>query len=318
MCKRRCIENFLLLFGMCVTVSCAGGENQETSMTDSSGTPPIVEVLAADYAFQAPDTIQSGWTTLRLINERGMEIHELGLARLPNDKHLEDYMNEIMPAWETILEQLQNGEIETSEISSSAYELLPEWNSEIAYIKSRGMISPGHSTENIMYLEPGTYMIECWVKDTDGRIHISNGMIRELTVLDEENNASAPESDYSISLTEQGIQTEEEIRAASFTVAVDFELNEDDQLFYDDVHLIRTNEETDFVSINEWMGWYQVGGLRAPAPAEFLGGADVYGSLPEGGKAYFSVNIEPGDYAWVVHSPTGDPIFERFTVNSED
>lgn len=276
--------------------------------------PPVIEVIAADYAFQAPDSIQSGWTTLRLINDKGMEIHELGLARLPEEKHLSDYMNDIMPAWETILQELQRGEIEPSDIGSSAYEMLPNWNSEINYIKSRGMISPGHTTENTLYLEPGTYMIECWIKDADGNIHISNGMIRELTVLDAKNGAPTPTSDYSISLTEGGIQTKKEIGEGSHIIAVNFELNDDDQLFYDDIHLIRANNETDFTSINEWMGWYQVGGLRAPAPAEFLGGADVYGSLPYGGKAYFSIDIEPGEYAWVVHAPGGDPVYERFVI----
>lgn len=295
-------------------LGCSNTGDQNEAQNMAQATPPVIEVLASDYAFQAPDTIQSGWTTLRLINERGMEIHELGLAKLPDGKHLNDYMNDIMPAWETILQQLQNEEIEASEIGSSAYELLPDWNSDIAYVKSRGMVSPGYTTENSMYLEPGTYMIECWVKDTNGRIHISKGMIREITVLEEQNGSSAPTSDYSISLTEQGIQTTEEIGDGKQVISVDFELNEEGQLYYDDVHLIRTEEETDFASINEWMGWYQVGGLRAPAPSEFLGGADVYGSLPYGGEAYFTVDIEPGEYAWIVHSPTEEPVFERFTI----
>ncbi|MDZ7719000.1 MAG: hypothetical protein U5K72_09315 [Balneolaceae bacterium] len=310
------ITNFFLCIVIIAMYACSENKNQDQASTNNQSqiTPPTLEVMAADYAFQAPDTIQSGWTTLRLINNRGMEIHELGLAKLPDGKHLGDYMNEIMPAWETIIERLQDGEINASEIGSAAYEMLPEWNSDIDYVKSRGMISPGYTTENIMYLEPGTYMIECWVKDADGRIHISNGMIRELTVLDEANKATAPQAGYSISLTENGIETEESITEGRHVVGVDFALNEKDQLFYDDVHLIRTDNETDFTTINEWLGWYQVGGLRAPAPAEFLGGADVYGSLPYGEKAYFTVNIEPGEYAWVVHSPMGEPIFERFTI----
>lgn len=310
----RSFTAYYVLSLLILIAGCGNSGNQNESQGETESMPPVVEVMAADYAFQAPDSIQSGWTTLRLINEKGMEIHELGLAKLPDGKHLEDYMNDIMPGWETILEQLQSGDIEASEIGSTASELLPDWNSDIDYIKSRGMISPGHSTENIMYLEPGTYMIECWIKDVNGRIHISNGMIRELTVLDETNGSSVPKSDYSISLTEQGIQTYEVISAGKQIISVDFELNASDQLFYDDVHLVRTNDETDFTSVNDWMGWYQVGGLRAPAPAEFLGGADVYGSLPYGGEAYFTVDIEPGEYAWVVHAPAADPVFERFTI----
>lgn len=303
----------LILPFLLILTSCSNDEDQSGTQMEANALP-VVEVIATDYAFQAPDTISSGWTTLRFTNGQNMEIHELGLARLPNGKNLGDYLSEIMPPWESALNQLQSGEIEASEIGAVAYEMLPDWNSDIEYIKSRGLISAGHQSENIMKLEPGTYMIECWVKNADGEIHIIRGMIRALTVIDTGNTATAPEADYQISLTEQGINTSAPIGEGFQTISVDFELNDNDQLFYDDVHLIRADDQTDFTSINEWLGWYQVGGLRAPAPAEFLGGTDVYGSLPEGRKAYFSVNIESGDYAWVVHSPMGEPVFERFTV----
>lgn len=36
--------------------------------------PPVVEVTAVDYAFAAPDTVRSGWTTFRMRNE-GEEHH---------------------------------------------------------------------------------------------------------------------------------------------------------------------------------------------------------------------------------------------------
>ena len=97
-----------------------------------------------------------------------------------------------------------------------------------------------------------------------------------------------------------------------------FELNENDQLIYDDVHLIRVNDTTDLAEVADWMPWYIAGGLRAPAPAEFLGGADVYGSLPEGGKAYFSIDVQPGRYAWIVVAPSEEQIWHEFTVPSEE
>lgn len=296
--------------------ACGGSNDQSQTSDDDQSMPPVVEVIAADYAFQAPDTISSGWTTLRLVNEQGMEIHELGLAKLPDGKNMGDYLNEIMPPWDSALLQVQNGEIESTEMGSVAYDMLPQWNSEIQYVKSRGLISAGYQTENIMYLDPGTYLIECWVKNAEGEIHISRGMIRPLTVVDTGNDASAPDADYEMSLTAEGIETSEELTAGRKIFSVDFELDENDQLIYDDVHLIKVNDDTDLAQVANWLPWYQAGGLRAPAPAEFLGGADVYGSLPHGEKAYFSIDVQPGRYAWIVAAPVEEQVWQEFTVDS--
>lgn len=306
------------VIGIAILLQACGGTNEQGEASTDNGTElPVVEVIASDYSFQAPDTISSGWTTLRFINGQDMEIHELGLAKLPDGKNLGDYLSEIMPPWESALEQLQNGEIEASEIGSVAYEMLPKWNSEIEYVKSRGLISAGKQAENIMNLEPGTYMIECWVKNAEGEIHISRGMIRPLTVVDTGNNASAPMADYEITVGPDGVETSGELTTGKHMFSLGFDMDENDQLVYDDVHLIEVNDDTDLAQVADWLPWYIDGGLRAPAPAEFLGGADAYGSVPEGGKAYFSIDVQPGRYAWIVVAPSEEKIWHEFTVSSE-
>ncbi len=305
---------FLVIGIIILFQACSAGDEQNQTSPENQTEIPVVEVVASDYAFQAPDTISSGWTTLRFINGQNMEIHELGLAKLPDGKNMGDYLGEIMPPWESALQQLQNGEIEASEIGSVAYKTLPEWNSDIQYVKSRGLISAGKQAENTMSLEPGTYMIECWVKNADGEIHISRGMIRPLIVLDTGNNASAPEADYEITVGPDGVETSGELTAGKHMFSLGFDLDENDQLVYDDVHLIEVTDDTDLAQIADWMPWYKAGGLRAPAPAVFLGGADAYGSVPEGGNAYFSIDVQPGRYAWIVVAPSEEQIWHEFTI----
>jgi hypothetical protein len=50
----------------------------------------VVEITAVDYAFQSPDSIPSGWVTLRMAN-RGEEHHHFHLYRLPDDRTYGDY-----------------------------------------------------------------------------------------------------------------------------------------------------------------------------------------------------------------------------------
>ncbi len=39
--------------------ACGGSNDQSQTSDDDQTMPPVVEVIAADYAFQAPDTISS-------------------------------------------------------------------------------------------------------------------------------------------------------------------------------------------------------------------------------------------------------------------
>ena len=61
------------------------------------------------------------------------------------------------------------------------------------------------------------------------------------------------------------------------------------------------------------MDWTQPTGLETPAPAEFLGGTH---EMPAGGRAYFTVRLEPGRYAWIaeVPSPVEKGMLKTFTV----
>jgi len=64
------------------------------------------------------------------------------------------------------------------------------------------------------------------------------------------------------------------------------------------------------------MDWRQKGSLvnRAPVGALFLGGTM---EMTEGGVAYFHVDLEPGDYAWIaeIPNPAVHGMLKTFTVS---
>jgi hypothetical protein len=75
--------------------------------------------------------------------------------------------------------------------------------------------------------------------------------------------------------------------------------------------LVRLEEETDVSEVVRWMDWMEVDGLRAPAPASFLGGAQ---EMPVGSTAYFNATVGPGRYAWVVEAPAESGKWMEFTI----
>ncbi|MGB5304203.1 MAG: hypothetical protein WBP17_13740, partial [Gemmatimonadota bacterium] len=78
-----------------------------------------------------------------------------------------------------------------------------------------------------------------------------------------------------------------------------------------DVHVVRLDEGTDLDEVIAWMDWMNVDGLRAPSPATFLGGVH---EMPAGYTAFFTVDLEPGRYAWIAESGAARGMVEEFTV----
>jgi len=94
--------------------------------------------------------------------------------------------------------------------------------------------------------------------------------------------------------------------------ALDFNLNSEGRSFHNNLHLIRMEEDTDLDTVNYWLDWYRLGGLRSPAPADFLGGVE---EVRDGATAYFALDIlEPGNYAWIVFVSRGQGLYKTFTV----
>ena len=76
-----------------------------------------------------------------------------------------------------------------------------------------------------------------------------------------------------------------------------------------DVHLIRVDDADSVAETNAWMDWRTKDGLEDPAPAAFLGGIN---DLPAGTHGYFTVQLEPGDYAFIAEMP--DPQASGFVL----
>ena len=278
--------------------------------------PNVVEVTARGLTLEAPDSISSGWTTFQLKNESDMT-HFAILERMPEGRGLVDQQEIVAPVFQEGMNLLNEGK---GEAAMEAFGKLPPWFGDILFMGGPGLIAPGRTAEAAVYLEPGMYVLECYVK-TNGIFHSYNpspdeyGMVHEITVTEDSSGAAAPTSTLDLTISsERGIEIEGDVGPGEHTIAVHFE----DQVVHEhflghDVHLVRLQDDTDIEGLAAWMDWSQPTGLETPAPAEFLGGTH---DMPAGETAYFTVDLEPGNYAWIaeVPDPAGKGMLVRFTV----
>ena len=269
----------------------------------------VVQVTAADFTFVAPSEIPSGWITFLMRNE-GHEHHFFLLSLLPDGKTFADYQEEITLPFDTVWHALKSGAVDKAEAGQMLGGLLPEWFASVLPMGGAGLVAPGRSVRTTVNLEPGTYVMECYVKTADGTFHTSLGMLRPITVSDTPSGGSAPSADIEITLSNFQIAVEGEVTPGEHTVAVHFEEHPDVGLG-NDVHVVRLDDGVSVDEVVPWMDWMNVDGLRAPAPAVFVGGTQ---EMPVGYTAYFTMELEPGRYAWISEASAADGMVKEFIV----
>jgi len=274
-----------------------------------------VQVKTADFAFIAPTTIPSGWITFELNNANAKHVHEISISKLPNGVDYQEIVYDFEGSWARILKELQDSLIDVSGIAAREKDLLPAWANNVQYITSRGLVSPGHKAEKTIYLEPGKYAMECWVKTAEGEIHVSKGMTLPLTVTDESAKSKEPERKETINITKDKIITDWHPGLGKHAFAAHLEEDANGMPIHNNINLIKLTDTTELAKVNRWLDWYHVGGLRSPTPAEFLGGFSTYHSKVGQQAEYFTVYIkEPGKYAWIVQVPEGQQLWKTFEV----
>lgn len=281
----------------------AGGELPVAAAqggTPGTARPNVVEIVSRGLQFDAPDTIPAGWTTFRFRNET-TGTHFVILERMPvfdgEQKTLEDSKAQVVPVFQNLMDSIAG----VPPRFPRAGLALPPWYGRVVLTGGPGLVAPGRTAETSVRLTPGTYVIECYVKD-NGVFHSVAGMIDQIVVAAETSGAPAPVPSMRVTVSSaKGIEMDGRLSSGRNTLAVHFA----DQVGYShflghDIHLARMEEDTDLDSLADWMNWSVPGELETPAPAKFLGGVQ---DMPAGSTAYFDVHLTPGRYALIAEVP---------------
>ena len=266
--------------------------------------PPVLEVAALDYEFQTSTTeIPSGWITVALEN-RGDEPHMLEFTRLPEEGSYRALMR-FRGVLDTLQASLEEGAIDSATYLEAARSEVPPWYSDLEYRSGPGLVTPGGTARTTVRLEPGTYVMGCFLADSAGTLHYTRGMRSKMTVTEASSGASPPAADVELTLADYEISVDGRMTTGEQTVAVHFgERAKPMEAPFQDIRLARLE---DGVSAQELAQWED----SPPAPADLLGGAHP---LPAGHTAYFTVNLEPGRYAWFSYSSEQKGMTKTFSV----
>jgi len=278
-------------------VGVAESRPNAVSLSPGRGEPGTVLVTSTGMNLQAPEEISSGWTTFRYEN-RSNATHFFVLERMPEGRTVEDSRREVVPVFDAAMKLIMEGD---PAAGFAQFANLPAWYGDVMFVGGPGLVAPGNTGLTTVRLDPGTYVIECYVKAPDGTFHTSMGMIEGLTVTDESSGGREPRADFAVTISDAGIELSGDPKPGMRTFSVHFaqQTVQPHGLGYD-VHLVRLERDTDLTALGAWMNWSVPSGLTTPAPAEFLGGSQ---EMPAGSTAYVTALLTPGRYALVAEIP---------------
>jgi hypothetical protein len=280
-------------------------------------TSNMLELEVQGLSFVGPGSIKSGWTTIRVVNNGGMTHHAL-VYRLPDGITAEMVDEQVVrPIQRRLTAAIAGNTEKAAEIAAT----MPAWVSDLTWLGGPGFMSDKVTGEATMYLEPGNYLVECYVK-TNGIQHNYNptpgklGMVFPLTVVAEEGGMVEPDANVTLIITNSGY----EISNGAFVVGENsVRVRFEEQRLYNnfvghDAHVFRIEQNTDIDAAARWPDFFPIDGQQTPAPAKFVGGIH---DMPQGATGYFRLNLEPGDYGITAEIPDAKEsgFFMKFSVD---
>ncbi len=310
----------ILVFSLLATILSACAKKEEQAAVVDEPEPAVVEIVARGLTFEMPSRINAGWNTFRFRNESPM-VHFAVLEKMPAGKGLVEQQEQVAPIFQDGMDKLNEGDVDGA---MAEFAKLPAWFHEIEFMGGPGLVAPGHTAETTVFLEPGSYLVECYVK-TGGIFHSFNpspdayGMVYQFEVSDTLSAGEAPSADIEIKVSgESGFTVTGSPVAGKQVVAVTFEDQKVHENFVQhDLHLVRLEDDTRLETLSAWMDWSSPTGLESPAPATFIGGSN---EMPAGSTAFLHLDLRPGRYAWIaeVPNPAGKGLLLEFTVAGAD
>jgi uncharacterized cupredoxin-like copper-binding protein len=230
----------------------------------ASAAPSAVTVITTDYSFDAPAELPAGLTTFHLVN-KGPGIHHIQLAKLDEGKTADDFMTALKAGGPP-----------------------PKW------ITMEGGPNPaemGDTSSTTVALEPGNYVMLCFVPDPDGVPHVAKGMVRPLKVTAGAGGSAAePEADVVMKLVDYDFELSKPIPAGRHTIRVENAGPQEHEVVI--VKLDSGKEALDFAKWGEKM--------TGKPPGTLHGGVS---GIMAGDKAFVEVDLAPGTYGLICFVP---------------
>jgi uncharacterized cupredoxin-like copper-binding protein len=247
---------------ICVPIVLATATSSERTGRGASGSspPPVVSIVAREYAFDAPDSIEGGPTTLRLVS-RGKEQHLVQLIKVASPHTMDEFRRTLAAPGVT------------------------PWLTSVGGV---GTISPGVVAMTTIDFAPGLYALLCDIQDAHGTPHMMEGMLRGMTVLEKRNAAVMPAADVVLSLSDYAFTLPTPLTAGAHVVEVRNEGAQAHMALLWRLH--RGKSPADVVH------WIDTPSDTGPPPVTLVGGTP---DLAVGRKAQLVLRLDQGNYVLI-------------------
>ena len=306
-----CLTILMILFNF---QSCKSDKKEAQTEELEMAKENTVDILTENMDFQMPDTIPSGWVTLRYKNA-SPQTHFILIDKYPEGITMQNVIDEVGPPFDNGMKLINEGNVEEG---YAEFGKLPEWFGQAKYLGGSGLVSSNHVSKTMVKLDPGYYIFECYVKMSNGVFHTSMGMAKAVIVSETNSGNPEPKADITIEISStEGIVFNDAISKGNHTFSVYFK----DQIVHEnflghDINLAKFDDAANLDELNNWMDWSNPKGLIEPAPSgiTFLGGMN---NMSAGDKGYFTANLEPGRYVLIaeVPNPASKNMLKTFTVS---
>lgn len=253
------------------------GQPARASGEATAAAPTVVTVTAHDYAFEAPDQIAAGFITMRLVNQ-GPSLHHVQLLKLEEGKTMADFAAALKAGGP------------------------PQWA-----LPAGGPNPPesGDTATVEMKLDPGQYVMVCFVPAADGQPHLMKGMMRPLTVTGSGSTMTAePSADVTMKLVDFDFQLSKPLTAGRHLLRIDNAGTQPHELA-----IVRMAPGKEPMSFASW-GERPVG----KAPGQMYGGVSA---IMPGTTVYVPLDLPAGEYGLLCFVPDmkdGKPHFAHGMV----
>ncbi|WP_372938295.1 hypothetical protein [Seonamhaeicola sp.] len=260
----------------------------------------VIDIITHSMEFQSVDTIPSGWNTFKYQNLSN-ETHFFLLDKYPEGKTVANTLTDVAPVFAEGMDLINQGKPEEG---FAAFGKLPAWFGDIVFSGGSGLIAPKHTAVTTVKLEPGYYIMECYVKMPNGKFHTLMGMAKPIIVTQEDSGNTPPESTVNIVVSnDAGIVYDKSITKGKHIFSVFYkEQKHHENFMQHDVNLVKLEDDASEDALEAWMDWSDPKGLITPVPhgITFLGGVN---DMPAGSTGYFYADLKPGKYALISEVP---------------
>jgi uncharacterized cupredoxin-like copper-binding protein len=264
------MKKVLIAGAMMVAISaCTRGETKEQNTDDAAKTVVVVNdvtVRTRDFVFlDLPDTIPSGATNIRLLNE-GPDLHHVWLVRLEEGKTVADLMKAM----------------------GTTHGALPAWAVDVG---GPNTPVPGESTAATLDLEAGRYALICVIPAKDGVPHVMKGMVRELTVVPNKTPAPLPKADIVLTLKDYSFEFDKPVKRGVQTIRVENAAQQSHE-----VVLLQLQPGK---KVQDMLAWFS-NGQAGPPPGKPIGGTTGFA---QGEVNMITHDFAPGNYGMICFVP---------------